>query len=95
MSNTSIYKNKTKTGNRTRSCHFFAVLLVCSALLITGCTHVTPQQQRLVSKPNMQFYRSTMFSYESRLLSQVETSLASAAGSPSSGGACSSCTPGD
>ncbi len=95
MTDISIYQIETRTGNQCWGCHCLLALLVCGALIMAGCAHVTPQQQRLVSKPNMQFYRSTMFSSENRLLSQVESSLASSAGGPSSGGSCSSCSPGD
>jgi len=95
MRGISICNIKTRNGRQCRTPHILVALAVCSALLITGCTHVPSQQQRLVSKPNMQFYRSAMFATQNRMLSQVESSLASSAGGPASGGSCSSCSPGD
>ena len=92
---TSIYQIERRAENQCVASYCLVALLACSVLIMTGCTHVTSQQQRLVSKPNMQFYRSTMFSNQNRLLSQVESSLASSAGSPSSGGSCSSCSIGN
>ena len=61
---------------------------VClGALLWSGCTTVGVHEQRLVSKPNMQFSRSTLYSYDARVLSQVQP------GREVSGGAqASSCT---
>lgn len=92
MTDTSMHQIRTRAESPCRGCHSLVALLVCGALLMTGCAHVTPQQQRLVSKPNMQFYRSVMFNTQNKLLSQVESSLASSAGSPSSGGSCGSCS---
>jgi len=67
------------------------VVLVCGTLMLAGCAHVPPQQQRLASKPNMQFNDSSMFNPLNRLLTQFESSSASSIGGLSSGGACSAC----
>ena len=41
-------------------------------LLLAGCAAVPVHEQRLVSEPNMQFSRSTITSYDSRVLSQLQ-----------------------
>ena len=66
-------------------------LAVCGALMLAGCAHVPSRQQRLVSKPNMQFDGSPMFSSLNRLLTQFESSSVSSVGGQSSGD-CSSCS---
>lgn len=92
---TDIVTDKIGTwvGHRCRGCCRFLALLVSGTLVLAGCAHVPPQQQRLVSKPNMQFYDSAMFSSLNRLLTQFESSSASAVGGQSSGGSgsCGSC----
>ena len=60
----------------------FAVIVACS-----GCAPVAPNQQRLVSKPNMVFSESAVFSYDNKLLPQLEPGSAF-----SGGGQCSGCT---
>jgi hypothetical protein len=50
------------------------------ALLASGCATVGPEQQRLVSKPNMQFSQSAVFSYSSKLMPQVQPGLATSGG---------------
>jgi len=89
MRNPSVHQREARAG-RPR-CRCLAAWLAVGALAAGGCAHVTPQQQRLVSKPNMQFYRSTMFGFQNRLLSQVESSLTSTAGGAAGGGSCGSC----
>ena len=69
-----------------------ATVITCFALISGGCVSVTPQQQRLVSKANMQFSGSLVFNYQDRLLSQFESSSASSIGGQS--GSCGSCTSG-
>jgi hypothetical protein len=61
----------------------FVTVLICS-----GCASVGPNEQRLVSKPNMVFSESTVFSYENKLLPQLEPGSA-VSGSQTSG--CTSC----
>lgn len=92
MTVTSIHhiQESAGKGRWTRRCS--AALLIFGALLLAGCVHVAPQQQRLVSKPNMQFSGSAIFSYEDRLLSQFESGSASSVGGRS--GDCGSCTAG-
>jgi hypothetical protein len=48
---------------------------------------VAANQQRLVSKPNMVFSESAVFSYDNKLLPQLEPGSAF-----SGGGQCSGCT---
>ncbi len=79
------------TGNPVRGRGCLAALLVGGALILAGCAHVPPQQQRLVSKPNMTFDGAAMFSSLNRLVTQFESSSASAVGGQSSGGSCSAC----
>ena len=58
-------------------------------LLCPGCTAVGPQQQRLVSKPNMVFSESPVFTYTDKLLPQTEPGSATTGGLQASG--CTSC----
>jgi len=50
------------------------------AALITlpgsGCSTVGVQEQRLVSKPNMQFSKRAVYSYSSRIMPQILPGLA-------------------
>jgi hypothetical protein len=64
----------------------FAAFLV---LVCTGCVAVAPNEQRLVSKPNMVFSESAVFGYDNKLLSQMEPGSAFSGGCQSSG--CTSC----
>jgi hypothetical protein len=50
------------------------------ASLVNGCALVGPEQQRLVSKPNMQFSPAVVYSDSSQLLIQVQPGLATAGG---------------
>jgi hypothetical protein len=54
-----------------------------------GCTQIEPQQQRLVSKPNMEFSDSPVFNYQNKLTPQLEPGSTSSGGAQSSG--CTSC----
>jgi hypothetical protein len=45
------------------------------ALLLAGCSSVGIHEQRLVSKPNMQFSQSTVHSYSSRIMPQLQPGL--------------------
>ena len=56
--------------------------------LSVGCA-VPVHQQRLVSKPSMQFSDSPVFNYQSRLLSQTEPGAAASGGAQAAG--CTSC----
>lgn len=51
-----------------------------TALFLTGCVTVGVEEQRLVSKPNMQFSKSAVYSYSSKLLPQVQPGLATSGG---------------
>lgn len=71
---------------------FVFILICCSFLLLAGCVTVPPSQQRLVSKPNMQFSGSVVFNYHDKLLTQMESGSASFTGGQS--GSCGSCVAG-
>ena len=63
-------------------CGMAAVGLV--AWLAGGCSTVGPGQQRLVSKPNMQFSEAAVFSDASKLMSQIQPGLATSGGAQAS-----------
>jgi hypothetical protein len=63
-------------------------ILLVAVLICSGCAAVGPNQQRLVSKPNMVFSESAVFGYENKLLPQLEPGSA-VSGSQTSG--CTSC----
>lgn len=92
MTKTSTQKNKPGAGNRPWAYICLIALLLHAILILSGCTHVAPRQQRLVSKPNMQFSGSAIFSYQNRLLQQFESGSASSVGGQS--GDCGSCVVG-
>jgi len=58
-------------------------------LVVSGCTSVGPEQQRLVSKPNMQVSRKTVFNDSLQLMPQIQPGLATTAGAQAS--TCSLC----
>lgn len=93
MTDASIHYVGAKTGTSRRSYRCWVASLTFGLLIPVGCAHVPPRQQRLVSKPNMQFQRAAMFSSANRLLTQFESSSASSVGGQSSGSACSACSP--
>ncbi|MFC1838237.1 hypothetical protein ACFL1N_01555 [Thermodesulfobacteriota bacterium] len=88
----SIHKNKARVGNRRRIWCCLTVIMSCGFLMLSGCLSVPKHQQRLVSKPNMQFSGSAVFSYQDRLLSQFESGSTSFKGGQSAN--CGSCTAG-
>jgi hypothetical protein len=53
---------------------------VLAVLFLNGCVAVGPEQQRLVSKPNMQFSRSAVYNYSSKIMPQVLPGLATSGG---------------
>lgn len=75
-----------------RSCHRALLAVWAGGLgvgLATGCARVPVHQQRLVSKPNMQFSESAVFNYYSSLLPQVEAGTATSGGAQAAG--CTTC----
>lgn len=56
---------------------------------IAGCKAVPIMQQRLVSKPNMVFSDSPVFSYQSQVVSQIEPGSALSGGAQAAG--CTAC----
>lgn len=91
MTEITIYKKRLKVVNWRLLCCWFLAML-CGILIFTGCVTVKPQQQRLVSKPNMQFDGSVIFNYNDKLLTQTESGSASFTGGQS--GSCGSCVAG-
>ena len=79
-------------GKRRPAYRFPVRLLTVVMLILSGCAHIPPGQQRLVSKPNMQFSGASVFDYQDRLLSQFESGSASSVGGRSSD--CGSCVVG-
>ncbi len=55
-----------------------------ASLLLSGCATVGVEEQRLVSKPNMQFSKSAVFNYSSKILPQVQPGLATSGGAQAS-----------
>ena len=56
------------------------IALFFAMLLMPGCASVDVHQQRLVSKPNMRFSRSAVYSYSSRIMPQLQPGLAVSGG---------------
>ena len=92
MTGISIHKFQALVGNRSLSFLYLISLPVCFLLMLSGCVSVKPHQQRLVSKPNMQFSESVIFNYQDRSLTQIESGSASFIGGQSGG--CGSCVGG-
>lgn len=65
------------------------VLAAASAVGGVGCSVVPVHKQRLVSKPGMLFSDSAVFSYQSRIGSQIESGAAASGGAQAAG--CTSC----
>ncbi|HEY2952550.1 MAG TPA: hypothetical protein VGK40_08210 [Verrucomicrobiae bacterium] len=65
------------------------VWLLLTGLVVCGCGTVGVEQQRLVSKPNMQFSQSAVYRYSSKIMPQIQPGLAASGGAlPSSCTAC-------
>ncbi len=66
-------------------------ILICvlGCCLVSGCRAVPVMEQRLVSKPNMVFSDSPVFSYQSQVLTQVEPGSALSGGAQAAG--CTAC----
>ena len=73
-----------------RSLPLTAGLPLVALFLLAGCAAPAVRPQRLVSKPNMLFSDSSMFTYNSaRLLPQLEPGSASSGGAQNAG--CTAC----
>ena len=92
MTEATILDFQKQSNNRRKFFHCIILLPLFGVLMMTGCVHVRPQQQRLVSKPNMQFSDSAVFTYQDKLLTQIESGSASFTGGQS--GDCGSCVGG-
>jgi len=66
-----------------------ALAMVAGWLALCGCGSVPVHKQRLVSKPNMLFSDSAVFTYLPKLLVQTEPGAAATGGSQAAG--CTSC----
>ena len=66
-------------------------VLTCSAVLVllAGCSSVGVQEQRLLSKPNMQFSKYAVYNYSSKISPQILPGLAGSGGAQAS--TCTSC----
>ena len=62
---------------------------IIAAIVGVGCATVGVHEQRLVSKPNMQFSRQAVYSYSSRLMPQIQPGLEASGGAQAS--TCTSC----
>jgi len=51
-----------------------------ASVLLTGCASVDDQGQRAVTRPNMQFSRSAIYTYSSKLMLQLQPGLAISGG---------------
>lgn len=90
MSHASVPKTRAQGTHHSMACRRVAwLVLLGGPVILAGCARVAPQQQRLVSKPNMQFADSLVFSYQDKLLTQIEPGSAAFAGAGSAG--CGSC----
>jgi hypothetical protein len=82
--------NDRQSSTRERLCwpRSPAAALALAGLLaaagLTGCSSVRVEEQRLVSKPNMEFSRSTTFNYSSKLMPQILPGLAVSGGAQAS-----------
>ncbi len=57
--------------------------------VLAGCASVGMEDQRLVAKPNMEFSRSAVYSYSSKIMPQIQPGLAVSGGAQAS--TCTSC----
>lgn len=64
-------------------------LLGLPLILCLGCRSVPASEQRLVSKPNMLFSDSFVYTYDSRILPQLELGSALSGGAQTAG--CTAC----
>lgn len=87
-----ILQTYAQAAGRRWVLHSMAVIMLCGVLFLCGCVSMTKKDLRLVSKPNMQFNGSAIFSYQDKLLTQFESSSASFTGGQS--GECGSCVAG-
>ena len=55
-------------------------LVYAASILLAGCSSPDGSQERLVSKPNMQFSRSAVYAYSSKIMPQLQPGLALSGG---------------
>jgi hypothetical protein len=74
---------QSQRASRSEADWLLSGLVVLMTLLGTGCSTVGVQEQRLVSKPNMQFSKWAVYGYSSRIIPQVQPGLAVPGAQPS------------
>ena len=72
-----------RTSNRLKP-GLYTMAVGLLAWLGSGCSLVGPEQQRLVSKPSMQFSDEAAYSYTSRIMPQIQPGLANTGGAQAS-----------
>jgi hypothetical protein len=55
-------------------------MAIMAGVLLTGCASIDEQGQRLVTRPNMQFSRSAVYAYTSKVIPQLQPGLAVSGG---------------
>ncbi len=86
---TNAGKMPVQTGWKPAPLILSGGLALVALLLLAGCASVPPNEQRLVSKPNMVFSDNSIFNYQSSLFPQTEPGAAATGGAAAGG--CSSC----
>ena len=59
-------------------------MAIMAGVLLTGCASIDEQGRPLVSKPNMQFSRSAVYAYSSKVVPQLLPGLALSGGAQAS-----------
>jgi len=77
-----------RIGRILRS-HTFLAGATVGLPVLAGCVSVGVEDQRFVSKPNMEFSRSAVYSYSSKIMPQIQPGLAVSGGAQAS--TCTSC----
>jgi hypothetical protein len=78
-----------RTSAQTRRVATRRMASLLGLVFATGCATVGVQDQRLLSKPSMQFSKSAVYSYSSQLMQQIQPGLALSGGAQAS--TCSIC----
>ena len=84
-----LIRNGPRRKERLREVGRWFLIGPLMLVLLSGCASVGVHEQRLVSKPSMQFSRSVVFDYSSKVLPQAQGGLAVSGGAQAS--TCTSC----